>query len=536
MGLVESKVLAQSVLIACRRAEVAGQSELDHNLLWEDEAIRKAVKSICRYIPRNIRGSSRQSGLKRAVRTNSKLKIPEVVEELQSRRETLFSEAPVTKDGDVRYGANHNSQVARLSSLHPGVSIAHCYASTVYYERQRDLGKIRLRLLYVVFYRLKQATEPGSQCNFYSAPNFIAQVIQNTGSTEDSTDTIRKNIRTWVGYGERYELLANDLGGLGVLYILPNLGGESLWTKELPKSADNENRTSVIERLKRQEIPIEAVKRGLHGIANEEVEGIFRPLQNSLREVLERGLSEAHHSYRTRSDLSQHSGNRTATERPPNASDVNGGYNIQPFRSQLPFQQLANGASSSSHHGVGILPGPQHRLGSHNDGQSPVQYHMHAPQNGDALSVEMSLSDDPNQQNLYSIPSTNETGEAAISLQQQQRLSNSESANILPRYQYNTIGSGSDYITMMPTNHPQVFPLPSATTMVPSNHPQFFPHQPISTILPMNYPQVFPFQNSANAPLHPTRMETEGLQSDEAYELEKTELQKSNWWERQNQV
>lgn len=77
---------------------------------------------------------------------------------------------------------------------------------------------------------------------------------------------------------------------------------------------------------------------------------------------------------------------------------------------------------------------------------------------------------------------------------QQHAHSSPTVANI--SYQYDPVGpDSSNFSTIMPADHPQVFPLPIATTMTPFNHPMFFPNQLTSTILPMNYPQVFPFQN-----------------------------------------
>ncbi|GMG14211.1 unnamed protein product [Aspergillus oryzae] len=85
--------------------------------------------------------------------------------------------------------------------------------------------------------------------------------------------------------------------------------------------------------------------------------------------------------------------------------------------------------------------------------------------------------------------------------------------------QYNCNRTGPhplNFITMTPTNYPQVFPLPTAATMTPTNHPQVFPHQPVSTILPMNYPQVFPFQNLTNPHSYSSQLEQQALRPGES--------------------
>lgn len=106
-------------------------------------------------------------------------------------------------------------------------SLAGFYRLVVHCERQQELEKIRLRLLYVSFYRLKEYVQPSTQYHHYDAAAFIAQVIKESGAG-DNLDVVQGQVRRWIGLGERYSLLANDLGGPGALYILPDNGGESM--------------------------------------------------------------------------------------------------------------------------------------------------------------------------------------------------------------------------------------------------------------------------------------------------------------------
>lgn len=129
-------------------------------------------------------------------------------------------------------GIHTNDLVSPLSAatLPPlrGDSIASHYNLVVFYEEQHDLNKLRLRLSYVLFYRLKEAVEPSSQYQHYDAATFIAKIILDSRSVTDSFELVRSRVRSWIGHGERYTLIAKDLGGLGALYILPDLGGESM--------------------------------------------------------------------------------------------------------------------------------------------------------------------------------------------------------------------------------------------------------------------------------------------------------------------
>lgn len=178
------------------------------------------MKNLYQCIPGNLRGSSRQSDIKNAIkRPYTKCNIPQVVEDLQDRRETLFSEKRTIEDaGSVSRSQNdHQVSYPAESLLSP---LVHCYNLVIQSERRRALDQIRLRFLYVAFYRLKKKAQPGSE--YSGAIPFIAQALLETGSIKDPFDTIQKRVRTWVSYGNRYDLIAKDLGGLGVLYVLPD--------------------------------------------------------------------------------------------------------------------------------------------------------------------------------------------------------------------------------------------------------------------------------------------------------------------------
>lgn len=101
--------------------------------------------------------------------------------------------------------------------------LARCYITIVRYEDRIELDNIRLRLLYVAFYRLKKSLK-----DYPGAVSSIADALLSTGLIKDPIDIVRDRVTLWTRRGDRYDLLAKDLGGLGVLYILPDLGGESM--------------------------------------------------------------------------------------------------------------------------------------------------------------------------------------------------------------------------------------------------------------------------------------------------------------------
>lgn len=247
MGVAESKVLAESVLNACERAERQGESKLDDESLWRDEvilqvernvrqmltlcfeAILKAARKIYRYIPPEFRSKPRQSNLRKAIsrsHAHAHMRIPQVVDDVRDKREVLF---PKARDMLEREQTGDPQAHSINLSTGPTSSIDHLaryYTLVVQFETQDYLNKIRLRILYVAFYQVNQKLQPRVGYEQYGTVSFLAEAIFRTLSGKGSLDDIKRRLRTWIGYGERYTLIAEDLGGLGALYILPDLGGE----------------------------------------------------------------------------------------------------------------------------------------------------------------------------------------------------------------------------------------------------------------------------------------------------------------------
>lgn len=192
----------------------------------------KASKSIYKHIPQRIRQSSRESAIKKAiVRSSQQLQAPQIVQDLQDKRESLFS-LYLPASSEENSGGSSSTRQIGPSLFHVPNSLQVCpladfYKLLVLCENQQQLGKIRLRICYVAFFRLKNAVQPGTQYQYDDASMFIAHLIRDSGCGDALSD-IERRVRRWVGLGERYSLLANDLGGLGVLYLLPEDGGESM--------------------------------------------------------------------------------------------------------------------------------------------------------------------------------------------------------------------------------------------------------------------------------------------------------------------
>ncbi|KAJ9482571.1 hypothetical protein VN97_g10855 [Penicillium thymicola] len=257
----------------------------------------KASKSIYKHIPQRIRQTSRQSAIKKAiVRSSQQLQAPQIVQDLQDKRESLFPLCLPASSEESSGGSSSTRQIGPFLGHVPNslqaCPLADFYKLLVLCENQQQLGKIRLRICYVAFFRLKNAVQPGTQYQYDDASMFIAHLIGDSGCG-DSLSDIERRVRRWVGLGERYSLLANDLGGLGVLYLLPEDGGESIWTKELPKSAKRPRRVAMLNHLRQKGLPKEAQTRGLHALAEDETAKVLGPIKASLDRVMESQLSEA---------------------------------------------------------------------------------------------------------------------------------------------------------------------------------------------------------------------------------------------------
>lgn len=98
-----------------------------------------------------------------------------------------------------------------------------CYALLNQYEEDKESNMICLRLLYVLFFLLKRRIQPGAKSK--QGSRSLAKEIMKSGSVQNESQVTQK-LHQWIDFGERYNLIANDLGGLGSLLILPSLGGE----------------------------------------------------------------------------------------------------------------------------------------------------------------------------------------------------------------------------------------------------------------------------------------------------------------------
>ncbi|KAG0158450.1 hypothetical protein PDIDSM_5964 [Penicillium digitatum] len=381
----------------------------------------------------------------------------------------LFSFHEATINEESSDGSSSTRQIAPFSchvptSLQP-CPLADFYKLVVLCENQQQLGKIRLRICYVAFFRLNNAVQPGSQYQYDDASMFIAHLIRDSGC-EDSLSDIERRVRHWVGLGERYSLLANDLGGLGVLYLLPQDGGESIWTKELPRSAKMARRIAMLNHLRQKGLPEEAQTRGLHALAEDEAAKVLGPIKASLERVMESQLSEA------------------------NAHIVDESRQSNRTWPQLDIPQIRQPSAGTpcSQSGSPVATQVASTVGSPCNAMFSGQATSEMVQDVSNLHCEPSLT----QISLQNWPDIvmSQVHTHGLELVYMPTKSGSCETLISHKQYSDPMSATSNQIAMItPADFPQTFA--ATSTSITADYPQIFPYQQ-RTVTPADYPLMFP--------------------------------------------
>ena len=119
------------------------------------------------------------------------------------------------------------TQQQTTAPMDPLSQLALWFLSLANIERGLDINRIRRRFYYLIFYLLKKRCQDDGFA--HDAVVMLTQMIMISGLVPLAEDKIQKSLRTWVEGGERYQLLSNDLGGPGVLFLLPDDMGEQMY-------------------------------------------------------------------------------------------------------------------------------------------------------------------------------------------------------------------------------------------------------------------------------------------------------------------
>lgn len=149
------------------------------------------------------------------------------------RPDETTSKAKITLSPDIEISLNawksagtsfYTQMDDRFEAYHCPLSGAYIFLTQV--ERRYAADRIRRRLLYVVFSSIKELF--GRTRLRKTTLEKFTQIINKSGLVDASSDVVKERIGTWASRGDKYKLLACDLGGLGSLFLLPDNVGDSL--------------------------------------------------------------------------------------------------------------------------------------------------------------------------------------------------------------------------------------------------------------------------------------------------------------------
>ncbi|KAJ5852779.1 uncharacterized protein N7529_012164 [Penicillium soppii] len=294
MGVSESKLLADHVLQNCLQAETHGQTDLDASILWSTETVEDATKSILKKIPAHLRGHDNR--VDRAALRTTPICLPEELRPFL----LAWKDHPEGFDSPLipfQGGGNQNGDVASNP-------VASKYLFLCTMERDSIVDRVRRRLCYIFFYMVKdhvQGHGPLTNDTILS----LSLLIQSTRRVQPDEAMIHRKLRMWIDAGERLWLLSKDLGGFGIVFLLPEDIGENVWQQNLPKSK-TARRDRLLCSLRRRGISEEATALDAHSIAMAILKAQFRPLHPSLRPEIQEFSPHEIPAPQSASQLGQH--------------------------------------------------------------------------------------------------------------------------------------------------------------------------------------------------------------------------------------
>ncbi|KAH1966864.1 hypothetical protein KXV80_003701, partial [Aspergillus fumigatus] len=127
-----------------------------------------------------------------------------------------------------------------------------------------SLSRVHRRFYCLLLFRLSDTCERWGLSG--DGALVLTELILLTGLIHLDKTAILARLRGWIAGGKRYQLLSEDLGGPGILFLLPEEIGEQIWLHRLP-NGKGKKRGDVILSLKNREISSLATKLQAHAAA-----------------------------------------------------------------------------------------------------------------------------------------------------------------------------------------------------------------------------------------------------------------------------
>ncbi|KAK2805975.1 hypothetical protein FQN50_005990 [Emmonsiellopsis sp. PD_5] len=274
MDIVVAKTLSTYLARACEAAEKRGENKLRNDFFY-DAQVTECLKAFLKLLPAKTtapcqhqrQSRRRQQRIKESNASQATLPttttttgtIQPHFDKWKANPATFYQQLlPEEEESLLSSSGEENPLASAFTFLRNGIGTSDSTTSSI-------VNRVRRRVLYVLFSRLKAA--------FGRVPlrklslQLLAQIIKNSEELveeELSLDGIVGILGEWAAKGDRYESIADELGGLGVLVVLPDGAGDSFWEKHLPRKGDE--RRGAIALLVAQGVPDEANRIGAHQV------------------------------------------------------------------------------------------------------------------------------------------------------------------------------------------------------------------------------------------------------------------------------
>lgn len=169
-----------------------------------------AAKLIYRHIPAQIRGS--KSRAQRAAEGSAPIFLPPVLSPYLKRWRDHPLEFHLPLPGKR---TQNNGQDTDSSALVAAFIRCSSFVDSIVVD------KVRLRFYYVMFYLLSKEIIPQGTFNS-DVEALLSSTIVRSGLVESDKKNVQVKLHDWIDFGERLWLLSDDLGGPGILFLLPD--------------------------------------------------------------------------------------------------------------------------------------------------------------------------------------------------------------------------------------------------------------------------------------------------------------------------
>ena len=183
------------------------------------QMIEDATRSILKKVPAHLRGHDNR--VDRAAMRTTPISLPEELRPFllawKDRPEDFESPLLPFQESDYQNGDVGNP-------------VARKYLFLCTMERDSIVDRVRRRLCYIFFYLVKdhvQGHGPLTQETILS----LSRLIKSTRAIQSDEAMIQRKLGSWIDAGERLWLISKELGGFGIVFLLPEDIGENVFVK-----------------------------------------------------------------------------------------------------------------------------------------------------------------------------------------------------------------------------------------------------------------------------------------------------------------